>query len=155
MSKNIFYSHNSQMRNPGSSIDDQDYIKHYFSKETVDHISERVTQGTKGVDDRGRDIVVPTDKILWVMDQVYESYNFQQGFDTNMKKDEYIKNMIGQTIVRIIYDIKNVLGYEQCMNKYTVYSTILGDFNEKGLRSHAPIKLKEKRPNSFEFHMRY
>ena len=152
---NIYYSHNTQMRNPGSSIHDEPYIKEYFSKNTVDHISQKVTQGTKGVEEYGRDIIVPDDKILWVMDQVYESYNFQQGFDTNMKKEEYINNMIGQTIVRIIYDIKNVLGYEQCMNKYSIYSTVYGELNDQGLRAHAPIKLKEKRPNSFEFHMRY
>jgi hypothetical protein len=89
------------------------------------------------------------------MNQVYESYNFQQGFDTHMTKEEYVKNMIGQVITRIIYDIKNVLGYEQCVKKYSIHDTILGEFNSQGLRSHSQIKLKEKRPTSFQFHMRY
>jgi hypothetical protein len=150
-----FYTYDKQKRYIGSEVNDSDIIKFFFSKPVVQRISNEITKRLKGVHEDGKDIIVPNDKILWVMNTVYESYNPAQGFDTYMTYDEYIENMIGQTIIRIVYDVKNVLEYEQCMNKKTVWTTVLGDFNNNGLRSYAPIKLKNKRPNTFEFNMRY
>jgi hypothetical protein len=152
---NIYYNNDRQYQFVGSSINDNIYVKEFFSSRIVKYISEQITLLTKGVDEKGRDIVVPDDKILWVMNTVYFSYNPPIGFDQDRNNEIYIRSLVGQTITRIVYDITNVLGYEQCMNKYSIWNTVLGDFNENKLRSHAPIKLKEKRPNSFEFNMNY
>lgn len=65
-----------------------------------------------------------------------------------------------QRIVRIvIQSITNQLKVEKemenCNNKLNIWNTVLGDFNEAGLRAHPKIKLREKRPAAFQFHMHY
>ena len=152
---NTYFMYDRQFRNIGSTIDDNEYIKEYFSRNTVDLISDEITKQLKGVEKHGRDIEVPDDKIFWVMNTVYDSFNFAQGFDTHFKMDEYIIEMIDQTIERIVFDVKNTLGYEDCMNEYTAWTMVLGDFNENGLRSHAPVKIRNKHPNHMQFFERY
>jgi hypothetical protein len=152
---NRYFMHDRQYAHVGSDIEDNNYIKEYFSKNTVDLISEEITKQLKGVEKYGRDIVVPDDKIFWVMNTVYESYNYPQGFDAHFQWSGYIKDMIDQTIERIVYDVVNVLGLEYCTNDYTAWTMLLGDFNERGLRSHAPIKIRNKHPNHMEFFERY
>jgi hypothetical protein len=44
---------------------------------------------------------------------------------------------------------------DECNSKLSAWTTILGDFNEHGLRRHAPIKLREKRPMPMAFNMNY
>ena len=63
--------------------------------------------------------------------------------------------MNDQVINIITSDVKNNLGMDQCNSKLTIWTTVLGDFNDAGLRSHPPIKLKERRPTTMLFHMRY
>ena len=152
---NTYFMYDRQFRNVGSNIDDNEYIKEYFSRNTVDLISDEITKQLKGVEKHGKDIIVPDDKIFWVMNTVYDSFNYPQGFDTHFQWDEYLTSMIDQTIERIVFDVKNTLGYEQCMNGYTAWTMVLGDFNEKGLRSHAPVKIRNKHPNHMQFFERY
>ena len=139
----------------GNEINEIPAVKEFFSTNTVNYISSKITLMTKGVDEKGRDIILPDDKIMHLMNTVYLSYNPKQGFDQNWTPDEYLNSLIGQTISNAVFDIKTVLEYEQCTAKYTVWDTVLGEYNPRGLRSFAPIKLKEKRPNSMEFNMKY
>lgn len=164
MSNNIYYDYDEKYRNVGQEFNDDPLVKNFFSKNTVDPISKMVTKMLDGVDEYGREIIVPDNRILEVMNSVYYSYNPRNGFDSAMTHYEYFDNLVGQTISRIVYDVKNTLQYESCMNKKNIWTTLLdgpkqgsveGEFNESGLRSYAPIKLKNKRPNSFEFNMKY
>ena len=36
-----------------------------------------------------------------------------------------------------------------------LFKTVLGDSNPLGLRGHAPIKIRKRRPNPFMFNMNY
>ena len=150
----IIYS-NEQYKLIGYDVKDNPVVNKFFSQETVDYISDRITKLTKGVDERGRDIILPDDKIIHLMNSVYLSYNPKQGFDQRWTTQQYFNNLVGQTITQSVFDIKNVLAYEQAFAKYTVWDTVLGENNPRGLRSYAPIKLREKRPNSMEFNMKY
>lgn len=152
---NTYYKSDQQYKYIGSSIDDNPNVKEFFSKNTVDYISSRITDMTRDVDERGREIIVPDDKILHLMNSVYLSYNPKKGFDTKSSPEEYLDSLIEQTITQAVFDVRNVLAYEQCMAKYTVWDTILGEDNERGVRGYAPIKVREKRPNSMEFNMKY
>lgn len=164
MSNNIYYDYDEKYRNIGQEFKEDPLVKNFFSKNTVDPISKMVTKMLNGVDEYGREIIVPDNRILEVMNSVYYSYNPRNGFDSAMSHSEYFDSLVGQTISRIVYDVKNTLQYESCMNKKNIWTTLLdgpkqgsveGEFNESGLRSYAPIKLKNKRPNSFEFNMKY
>jgi hypothetical protein len=152
---NTYYFTDQQYKFIGSDIADNPVVKQFFSKNSVDYISAKITEMTKNVDERGREIIVPDDKILHLMNSVYLSYNPKQGFDTEWTPKEYLDSLIGQTIAQSVFDVKNVLAYEQCVAKYSVWDTVLGEENSRGLRGYAPIKLREKRPNSMEFNMKY
>ena len=142
MSDNTFYQSDDQKyKFIGSNININPIVQQFFSKDTVDYISYQITKLTKGVHEHNRDIILPDDKILFLMNTVYLSYNPRQGFDQSNTGNEYLQSLVGQTISRAVFDIKNVLGYEQSISKYTVWDTILGEENDRGLRSYAPIKL--------------
>lgn len=151
----IYQSDDQKYKFIGSNIEFNHIVEKFFNKSTVDYISKQITKFTKGVDEKNRDIILPDDKILFLMNSVYLSYNPRQGFDQSNTGNDYLQSLIGQTISQAVFDIKNVLQYEQCVAKYTVWDTILGEDNNRGLRSYAPIKIKEKRPNSMEFNMKY
>ena len=40
-------------------------------------------------------------------------------------------------------------------HKLSVWNTIYGEFNEKGLRAHPPIKIRKKHPQYMAFNMNY
>ena len=151
---NIIYSIDQQ-RYFGYNIKNSPVVDKFFNKDTIEYISKKITSLTKDVDEYGREIVLPDQRIIDLMNTVYQSYRPPQGFDQSWNQQLYFDSLVGQTISRAVFDIKNVLGYEQAFAKYTVWNTVLGENNTEGLRSHAPIKLKEKRPNTMEFNMKY
>ncbi len=152
---NIYYNSLQQMRHVGSNQDDNPYIQRFFSQDTVDLISQKITQMLKGVDKFGREIVVPNKRILEFMNTIYSSYSPPIGFDSGRPNSDYLDNLIGQTISRIVFEVDTTISIEQAFAEYKVWNTVYGEYNDVGLRSHAPIKIREKRPNSFEFNMRY
>lgn len=152
---NSYLDYFQQTQFIGSNNNDNLYVKEFFSQNVVDFISQKITLLLDGVDEQKRDIIVPDKRIFEVMNTVYSSYNYPSGFDTNISKYDYIQQMIGEVITRTVYDVKNTLGYEQCTNKYTIWSTLYGDFNKEQVRAHAPIKILKNRPNSFQFNMKY
>ena len=136
-------------------------LKEFFSKKNIDKVSHKITELLIGVDHNNRNIIVPDKTIGSVMSAVYGTfrpetgdiysrYNIPQG-----GSPDYIARMNDQVINIITSDIKNTLGMEQVNSKLTVWTTVLGDFNESGLRSHQPIKLRERRPSPMLFHMNY
>jgi hypothetical protein len=137
-------------------------IKKYFSKETVDLISRKITELTLGVDSQNRPIKVPDKNISLIMSSVYDSFKPPTGdiysryiIPSGMSPESYIQQMINQTIQIITSQITTTLKTEEYNKSLTIWTTVLGDFNEKGLRSHAPIKIRRKRPNPMQFNMNY
>lgn len=163
-----------------SYICDDNYIKHvgytehmcgikcgescmqkYYSKKNRDKISCKITELLQGVDKDNRPIIVPDKTICSVMNSVYSSFRPETGdiyTRYNIPKSaapNYMQRMIDEVINIITTDVKVNLGMEECNSKLTKWTTVLGDFNEHGLRSHAPIKLRENRPQQMAFHMNY
>ncbi len=134
-------------------------ISEYYSKETLKTISHRVTELLQGVDPQNRPIIVPDHIISNVMDSVYNTYRPETG-DIYARYNipssgSYVQNMIEQTVQIITADVKNNLGMEECNSKLSIWTTVLGDFNEAGLQSHPQIKIRNKRPTPFQFQMNY
>ena len=152
---NTYIDYFQQTQFVGSNSNENMYIHEFFSQNVVNFISDKCTQLLEGVDEKGRKIVLPDKRIFEVMNTVYSSYNYPTGFDSTISKEQYIQNMIGDVIARIVYDVKNTVQYEQCTNKYSIWTSLYGDFNKDKLRQHAPIKILKNRPNSFEFNMKY
>lgn len=137
-------------------------IQEYFSDKNVDYISHHVTLRLKGIGANGRDIVVARDKIIDVMNSVYENWtpptsDVYSRYNINSKDLELslIAHLTEQAI-EVIYDrVSTDLMSEAYNQSLTAWTQVYGDFNKHNLRAHAPIKLKEKRPDPFQFHMRY
>lgn len=139
-----------------------DCIKEYFSQTTINFISNKITELTMGVDHKNRKIKVPDKNICAIMSSVQDSFRPPTGdiysryiVPSGMSPESYVQQMINQVIQIITNQITTSLGMEEYNKTLTVWTTLLGDFNEKGLRSHAPIKIREKRPNPMEFNMNY
>jgi hypothetical protein len=138
-----------------------DQIKYYYSQETVKLISKKVSEILEGVDSQNRKIVVPDQTIINVMNGIELSYRPETGdiFGRyNVPKSSptnYLQDMIDQTIELITSDVRNNIETDQNNKKLTVWTTVYGDFNNHGLRQHAPIKVRNKRPNPLQFNMNY
>ena len=151
----ITYNSLYQTRYIGSKQDDNPYIQGFFSQYTINMISKKVTSMLKGVDKKGREIIVPDKHIFDFMNTIYDSYSAPIGFDQNRTKEEYIDNLVGQCIARIVYEVDTTLSIEQAFADYSAWNTVYGDFNEVGLRQHAPIKVRNNKPATMQFNMKY
>jgi len=129
-------------------------IQALFSKENIEYISKTVTNLTRDVDCSGRPIVVPNKIICSVLDDLYQGYRPSVGdiytrysIPTDCPID-MVNEITNQAIEVIVNDISVNIGMEQQNAQLNIWNaTLLGDFNEKGLRQHAPIKTLEKTTN--------
>jgi hypothetical protein len=137
-------------------------LEYLFSNDNLNLISNIITRALRGVDPRGRDIIVPFDKIANVLSSVYsfgtrtnigDIYTSQTIPSIENRND--VKNFINQTVNIIVSAIKDEIEITEQNKKLTAWTTVLGDFNEQGLRSHAPIKLRERHPQYMAFNMNY
>jgi len=137
-------------------------IKKYFDAITVKTISHKITQLLQGVDPQNRPIIVPTKTIYRVMNDIYDSYRPPVGdihsryiVPSGTSSESYVQNMIDQVIEVITSDVSNNLEMEENNRKLSIWTTVYGDFNQNGLRQHAPIKIRKKRPQPLMFNMNY
>ena len=156
LQSNTYFYSQQQKQHIGYDIQDFPQMKYLFGKNVIDFISQQCTILLKGVHSQGKDIIIPDLRIVEVINTAYISYNPPTGFDApTFTLKSYTDSLIKQVIERIVFDVTNTLAIEDNNYKQTVWTTVLGDFNQHQLRSHAPIKLKNKRPNSFQFNMKY
>lgn len=130
-----------------------------FSEETVLFIYRKVTELLREFYSGG--IIVPIDRIIDILNAVYEAYRPSTGdiySRYNIPSNEYynyVDEIINQTIQIIVTQVKDNLGTDQLNGTLTKWTTLLGDFNEKGLRSHPPIKINKRKPQSLLINMVY
>jgi len=133
----------------------------FLCPQVVRLISRKVTELTRGVDHLNRSIVVPDERIYEVMDGVLQSYKpatgdiFTRYVVPNNEPENAIQSMIDQTIEIITTNIRSTLGIEQNNQSLSAWVQVYGDFNTNGLRAHSILKIREKRPSPFQFHMNY
>lgn len=137
-------------------------IQKYFSKENVNMISKKITNLLKGVGQNNRPIIIPDKTIYSVMSEIYNSYRPPTGdiysryiVSSGTTSESYVENMVDQVIEVIVTDVRNNIEIEENNKKLTIWTTLYGDFNDNGLRQHSFIKINNKRPTPFQFHMRY
>lgn len=159
----IYYSNpnnSSFLRNVGYA-EYNDYAKRLFSDETINIISKKVTELTKGVHPSGRPIVVPNDKIAYVIDTIYQDYrpptqDIYGRYNIPLTESgSYYNSIVNQTIELITSDIRNTIETDIKNSKLSVWTTILGDFNAEGLRAYPPIKTRERKWQSAFFFENY
>jgi hypothetical protein len=70
------------------------------------------------------------------------------------QRDDY-GYIVDKTISLLICGIQTDLEMQDANSKLSIWNTVLGDFNENGLRQFPPIKLRERGPDRMLFHMKY
>jgi len=137
------------------------FLMKLFSKQTVKTIQQKTSEYLMGVDDQGRKIV-PSERIIEsALLGVFNNYRPNTGdiygkytVVNDNSRDDYTY-IVDQVISLLVRNIRNDLEMQYNNSKLTVWTTLLGDFNEHGLRQHPPIKVRNKRPDPMLFHMRY
>lgn len=120
--------------------------KFYFSQENVNFISSQVTKVLKSF---GHDIVVSPNVIGGVMSDIRSAQNPKIGdiytryIIPQEEPRNDAKSMTEQVINVIVNQILGEKQQECCNSKLSIWSTVLGDFNAEGLRSHSIIKTKQ------------
>ncbi len=133
-----------------------------FTKTTVNVIQQKVADYLTGVDANGRRIV-PTERVVVsALFGIFREHAPRTGdiygkflVVDDSKRDDYAY-IVDKTISLLVQGIRDDLGMAEQNQKLTIWTTVLGDFNEHGLRQHPPIKINNgKRPDPMLFHMRY
>lgn len=132
-----------------------------YSPEIISKISSVITRSLKGVHPSGKDIKVSDRTIIGVMKSITQAHIPRAGdiyskyytmiYDPRDDGDEIVMRVI-ETITS---QLRDEFEMEKNNRKLNIWDTILGEHNDKGLLAHAPIKLKERRPDPFLISMRY
>lgn len=131
----------------------------YFSLETAKFISSKVTELLRPTYPQG--VLVPCERIVEVMNDIYRAYRPSTGdifTRYNIPSEEnpnMVDELINQVVQVIVNDIKNNLLTEQRNSKLDNWVVMYGDFNKWGLRQHAPITTRDRRPKTMMFNMNY
>jgi len=149
-------------RNAGYQDTSSLFKTKYYNINIVNTISKKLTELLQGVDHLNRPIIVPDNTIINIMDSVQQNYRPLTGdifsrynIPNGQNSDDYISSMIDQTIEIIYSEVKNNFEIEENNKNLSVWTTLLGDFNEQGLRSVPPIKILNKHPAHCQFNMNY
>ena len=134
-------------------------IATFFSRSTAEFISKKVTELLTEFYPQG--IIVPLERIIDIMNSIYEAYRPSTGdiysrytIPSN-ENANCIDEMINQVIEVIVTQVKDNMAMDQRNSQLTAWTQVLGTFNEEGLRSHAPIKIRHRRPTPMLMNMNY
>jgi len=133
-----------------------------LSDDTIRQISVTITDALAGVDRRCRTIRVSDQAIRDLLNTVYQENSSQSVGDIfsryqivdESNRNDY-RDMVQKTIEIAVSQVRTQLEMEENNNKLSIWNTVLGDFNENGLRSHAPIKIRNRKPDAMLFNMNY
>jgi len=158
------YTENAEQytRNVGFSTHNQTF-EDMFSDKTIAWMSREIANLLKGVGPNGADVVVSDDVIVGVLNSVYITYRPQVGdiysrYNIRQFEPRDDANHIITQAIEIIVDQVSA-EYEMMEQNYKLSiwdSVLLGDgISRKGLRQHAPIKLRENRPTPMLFNFSF
>lgn len=158
--RNLNFTRNVLYDTKGANSSGVNYL---FSQENIKEMSRKISSILEGVDPLNRKIIVPDETIISVLNSVYQNFTPNVGSiygrynmaPLELDIDNSTNNIMYQTIEIIVSDVKNNIGMEEENSALSVWTTVLGDFNEHGLMQHPKIKLKNKRPTAGLFHMHY
>ena len=130
-----------------------------FSSGHIKTISTKITQLLDDLYDDRR-IAVPDKTIVSVLSSVSDAYvpavgDMYSRYNIPTPRVRAFADIVDRTINIITSQVRNDLEIQKHNATLTKWTTILGDFNEQGLRSHPRIKIREKRPQPMLFNMNY
>jgi hypothetical protein len=119
----------------------EDVYYKFFGRQNVDFIANQITLRLRGVHPEGKNIIVPLEKIISVMDSIYN----------NTYRD--VDKMTMMTISYIVDYISSEYEIEKQNKKLSIWVTNF--LPEYRMQQTPKIKLREKRPATMIFNMNY
>lgn len=138
----------------GRNHDNSIALRSLFSIENLLRISHMITERLRDLVPEG--LVVPFNTISNVLKALYEAYRPPMGNPMtmyNVVSDDVCLDLSNQAINIITQQVRDEIVAEQNAKKLTIWTTVLGDHNQHGLRAHSSIKLKQRRPTPMMFNM--
>jgi hypothetical protein len=145
----------------GWQVTESEFDRKFFSKETVAYINSKLFSLLKCLRKDGRPIVVNSDVIINVMSTAYETYRPQlgNGYFMYTQPQETPRNdfeTLTDIVIEIVYNnIKTEYEMQEENKKLTIWNSVLGDFNQHGLRQHSILKINDNNINKVRFNMNY
>jgi hypothetical protein len=161
---NIAYLDDGYMKYPGwgQTVENRPEYTMLWDSNRLGMLQQKITQLLEGVSEDGRPIVVPLTTIGHVISEVYAANSprigdiYSRFIHTEPESNRNDVRDIEDRAINIIFSqIKNEMLNEQNNKRLTIWSTVYGDFNAQGLRAHAPIKIRKRRPAPMMFNMNY
>jgi hypothetical protein len=132
----------------------------FFSDDSLSFIQQKVNELLKC--DFPQGVIVTCPRIREVMNSIFKNYVPATGdifsrytIPGNFSSFNMVNDLINQTVSVIVNDVKNNIEMENNNSQLNIWNSVLGDQNSLGLRSHAPIKIRKKKPQSLMFNMKY
>jgi hypothetical protein len=137
-----FYTNNYDIERSAIPHDYRSNVYYaFFGKANVNYISSEITNRLDGSHPEGKNIIVPHDKILSIMDSFY----------SNTYKD--VDKMTMMTISYIVDTISSEYQIEKQNNELDIW--VINHPPEYGMQRTPKLKMREKRPTPFMFNMNY
>ena len=132
-----------------------------FTQKNIDMISNKISELLEGVDPEGNRLYASDEKICSVISSiVFESPSHMTGngigrYLTPINVSNDLSNVNLRVINAIVNSVKDHYVTIENNKKLSIWTSVYGDFNKHGLRSHPEIKIKEKHPQYMMFNMNY
>lgn len=132
----------------------------FFSQDTINLISKKVSELTRGIHPKNKIIIVPDEQIAGVMDSIFRYYRPPTGdIYTRYVIPNDERNDTAYLIDQVIEVITNHLVTEYKMRenneKLSAWVQVYGTFNKHNLTQTPPIKTRGRRPAVMQFNMNY
>lgn len=129
-----------------------------FSDSNMQKIGDKVSELMACL---GRPVILTKKTIGSALSNVFFNYRPQLGdmytiFNIPAEKDRNDLQTINEQAIELIYNqLKTEYEIEENNKKLTVWTSLLGDFNEHGLRQYTTLRINNKNINKMRFNMNY
>ena len=135
--------------------------KALYSEENIKYIQDRLYELLKCLRSDKRPTIITKRVIGAAMSSVELEFRPQIGdiytlYNIPAEKLRNDTKTLNDHVIELIYNqVKTEYEMDENNKKLTVWTTLLGDFNEHGLRQYSTIKTSQKPINKFRFNMNY
>ena len=137
-------------------------LSYLYCPENLLQLQQVIRKSLTGVHPEKKDIIFSTEQIAEVLSNVYANGtrtgigDIHSRFIIEQERPRCdIRTLNDQAVQAIVNRIKTEFEMQENNKKLTIWTSLYGDFNEKGLRAHPPIKIRKKHPQYMAFNMNY
>lgn len=160
MDKNIKINTPNFGRYVGGATQEFQYQNYYFNDGMVCNIQNYLAEALRPYEKEKRKVIVSKEIIITVMQKIISDRiptvgNIYTHTVMPTLSNTDTMDVVNRTIQVIYTNLKNEMEMEMTNSKLSVWSTLYGEFNKEGLRSHPPVKIRKNKPQSMLFNMNY